>query len=174
MKITSALYFKQLHKKWWFWVLIIFVIALLISLDYVLGYHKLPEKTNVNTNQIVLSEKEYKKSCKTIDYRTLVRNPNKHKGENFKFTGKVYTVKKQKSKTEDETTYNMRVEVTKDEFGFWDDIICATVDISDKADKILEDDIITFWGECDGEYIDKRFSGTYEYPIIKIEYFEIK
>lgn len=165
---------KPIYKRVWFWIIVGYV-----SLIFILGginrqIQKNSTKANAEYTEPLLSEDEYKKSCKTIDYKALLRNPERHKGEKIKFTGKVYKVLEFDSETEGEVIYNMRIRVTKDEYGFWDDTVCATIDLSEKVDKFLEDDIVTIWGECDGEYVDKGILDTYSYPVIKIEYYTIK
>lgn len=34
--------------------------------------------------------------------------------------------------------------MTKDEYGFWDDVVCANIELDDSDDKILEGDIVTY------------------------------
>lgn len=178
MDLRTKFYFKQIYKKWYFWTIIAVLLFALIFMDYALGYHESKSDTPQVTEptEVVLSESDYKASCKTITYKDLARNPNKYKGEKFKFTGKVYSILKFNSDTKREHIYNMRIELTEDEYGFWDDVICASVNISEDEDKILEDDIITIWGEVNGEYTEKKYSSysSYQsYPIIKVEYFKI-
>ena len=64
--------------------------------------------------------------------------------------------------------------MTKDEYGFWDDVVCANSELDDSEDKILEGDIVTIWGECDGQYEENELHQSYVYPVINIEYYNIE
>lgn len=94
---------------------------------------------------------KYKDSCSKISYKELARNPEKHKGEQLKFRGEVIQVL-------DPSVGNvttLRVNVTEEKIDYidesiWTDTIYCTVTIPSGADRILENDIITFWGECKG------------------------
>lgn len=117
---------------------------------------------------------DYISSCETISFRDLARNPNKHKGEKLKFTGQVIQVQESDSIFGDTTQVDLRINVTKDEYGLWNDTILATVELPEDADKILEDDIITIWGECEGDYTYESVLGSnITLPLINVEYFEI-
>ncbi len=166
---------KPIYKRVWFWIIVglIFIIGFIGVVNEKIQMNA-PVKTVVENTETALSEKEYKALCDVIDYKTLARNPEKHKGEKFKFTGKVYSVKENKSEQAGMIVYAMKIEVTEDEYGFWDDIVCANIELPEEADRLLEDDIVTFWGECEGEYDDKSFIHTYHYPIIKIEYYTLQ
>ena len=105
----------------------------------------------------------------------MSRNPDKHKGEKLKYTGKVIQVQEDEHWLDDNTTVDLRINVTKDEYGLWDDTIFATVELPKNADRILEDDIITIWGECDGKYSYTSVLGSdVTLPKINIEYYSVK
>lgn len=116
---------------------------------------------------------EFIKSCQTIDYKTLSRNPDKFKGQHFKFTGKVIQV------YEDKNTF-LRVNVTPEENEFadggylWSDTILCTVNLPEDSDRILEDDIIDIYGTCQGLYTyDSVLSSKISLPKIDISYYHI-
>lgn len=119
-------------------------------------------------------EQEFKDSCTTIDFADLSRNPDKYKGNNYKFTGEVIQVQEGWHNTVD-----LRINVTKEEYDSldiitWSDTIYATIEIPEGEDKILEDDVITFWGTCDGEYTYTAVLGNkISLPKIDIEYYEL-
>lgn len=114
-------------------------------------------------------EKKYKNSCETIDFKTLARNPDKYKGNSYKFTGEVIQVQEGWFDTVD-----LRINITKDEYGYWKDTIYATIEIPEGEDNILEDDIITFWGTCEGEYTYTSVVGSsVTLPKINIKYYEL-
>ena len=71
----------------------------------------------------------------------------------------------------------LRIDITKEtseysDYVFWSDTIYATVYIPDGEDNILVDDIITFWGTCDGEFTYETVMGdNITLPKIDIEYY---
>lgn len=88
---------------------------------------------------------EYMASCSDYSYKDIARNPDNYKGSKAKFTGKVIQVS--------EGWFNkvvLRVDVTKGEYGIWDDTVYVNYKYSDGESKILEDDIITMYGTLDG------------------------
>lgn len=94
---------------------------------------------------------KYKSLCSEISYEDLARNPEKHKGEHLKFRGQVVQVVEP---TFGDTTI-LRVNVTEKRYEYiegstWEDTIYCTVSIPKGSDRILEEDIITLWGECQG------------------------
>lgn len=121
------------------------------------------------------SEAEFKNSCSTIDYDTISRNPDKYKGNNYKFTGEVIQVQESSWSN----TVELRVNITKHTYEYidgeyYEDPIYCTVEIPDGADRILDDDIITFWGTCDGLYTYTSILGSsVSVPKIDIKYYEI-
>lgn len=135
------------------------------------------KKKQAETEQKVKKEKDdYIKSCKTIDYMTLSRNPDKYKGEHFKLTGQVIQVLDSDSWFNDATT--LRINITKHDNEYvddwWEDTIIATVVIPKGADRILENDIITFYGDCDGLYTyTSVLKQKISLPKIDIKYFEV-
>lgn len=129
--------------------------------------------TEQQTEDPKVLEENFKKYCNTIDFKTLARNPDKYKGNWYKFTGKVIQVIEYSWSD----TVELRVDVTKEEFEYsddvyWSDTIYAIVKIPDGEDRILEDDIITFWGVCDGMYTYESVLGSsVSLPKIDIEYY---
>lgn len=119
-------------------------------------------------------EQKFKDSCGAIDFKTLSRNPDKYKGNNYKFTGEVIQVQEGWFDSVD-----LRINITKEEYEYiedvyWTDTIYATVIIPEGEDNILVDDIITIWGTCDGEYSYTSVLGnSISLPKISIEYYEI-
>lgn len=130
--------------------------------------------TQEPTKDPAQTEQEFKDSCSTISFEDLSRNPDKYKGNNYKFTGQVIQVQEGWF-----DTVELRINVTKEEFEYiddvmWTDTIYATVTIPEGADKLLEDDVITFWGTCDGNYSYTSVLGNQiSLPKIDIEYYEL-
>lgn len=144
-----------------------------------------------------VDEATYKSSCQTIDYSELARNPEKHKGEKLKFTGYVAQVIEP---TFSSGATEIRVQVTPvkntyveeyneemKEYGdeytieydgkpvYWEDEILMTIHLEQGADKILQEDIITFWGECSGSYSGYTvFGAKTTMPQIDALFYEIE
>ena len=113
-------------------------------------------------------EKEFKNSCKTYTYESLARNPEKMKGTKVKLTGEVAQV------SEGMYSNGLRVDITKDEYGWYEDTIYVTYVPEEGEDKILEDDIITIWGTSKGEYSYTSIVGaSITIPYVSAEYIEI-
>jgi len=88
---------------------------------------------------------ELKAEAKTIPYKELFRNIEKHKGEKVYYTGEVIQVI-----GDGKALSSMRVDITKGSYGIWNDtVLVSNLDLD--AEKILEDDIIKFWGMVKGE-----------------------
>ena len=193
---------KKIYQQWWFWVIIVvaFIVVFAIGISNEKNTDK-KGKTQTATTVVETTaeevtteepttvvpttekptedpkkvEKEFKDSCDTIDFKTLSRNPDKYKGNNYKLTGEIIQV--QESAWGD--TVDLRINITKEEFEYiddvmWTDTIFATVEIPDGEDKLLEDDVITFWGTCDGNYTYETVLGNnVSLPKIDIKYYEL-
>lgn len=183
---------KPFYKKWWFWVIVVVIVISIGAGSARNGNSSKDtdnkETTTVSTSAVEtttvqpttkakkkVSAKAYKNNCKTLSFKDLSRNPDKHKGEKLKYTGQVIQVQEDEHWLDDNTTVDLRINVTKDEYGLWDDTIYATVELPKNADRILEDDIITIWGECDGKYSYTSVLGSdVTLPKINIEYYSVK
>lgn len=102
---------------------------------------------NSAVQEPVETKDEYISKCETFTYKEIARNPNNYKGKRAKFTGEVIQVQE---------GYNndvvLRVNVTKGEYGIWEDTIWVDYQYTDSNEsKILEDDIITIYGEIQGQ-----------------------
>jgi hypothetical protein len=172
------------YKKPQFLFTLIAIVACALVASQVFSDKSNSNQENSNSSTVSETEatkdpkivkKEFKKSCKSIKYKTLARNPDKYKGKNYKLTGKVIQVQ--------EPTYGdtvgLRINITKEtakyiDYVSWSDTIYATVEIPEGEDRILEDDIITFWGTCDGLYSYTSITNSkISLPKIDIMYFNI-
>jgi len=116
-----------------------------------------------------LEIKEYKNSCKKYSFNTIARNPDKYDGKKMKFTGEVIQV------LEVGDTVTIRLNVTKNEYGWYEDTIYCVYNYTSGESKILEDDIITIWGECKGDYsYTSIFGATITLPKVDVKYVTIK
>lgn len=187
---------KPIYIKWWFWVIIAVFLLIIIanmgscgdnnsdlsnnndgytdSVDHTTEEtttKKITTTTKPTTTVPKLSESEFKAQCSTIDFDTIARNPDKYKGKKYKFTGEVIQVSE--TSLLGMTFCDLRIDVTQGEYG-WEDTIYATVTIKEGEDRILEDDIITIWGTCEGNYTYTSVMGaSISLPKIDVEYFEI-
>lgn len=95
---------------------------------------------------------EYKNNCNTYDYKTIFRYAEEYKGKDIKYTGEVVQVIGENS---------FRVNVTKDKWGFYEDTVFVRfIDIDDNTPRILEDDIITFYGTVGDLYTYETVMGA--------------
>lgn len=133
-----------------------------------------PAETNLSsmasssTNSIN-EEEQYKEQCKVYQYKPIARKPNDYKGKLAKFTGKV---------TQIEEAWGSDIillSVTKDEYGFWNDNLYVEYTPKSKDEiRILEDDIITVYGELNGikTYITV-LGNSVSIPYFKAQYVDI-
>ena len=160
---------KPIFKKWWFWVIVVLVFFIAIGSS---GNDDSSPSSSQNTDVSVNTEtkEEYISSCQSLPFEDLARNPDSWKGTRLSYTGQVIQVVEPSYGD----TVTLRVNVTQDEYGWWDDTIMATVEIPKGDDRILEDDIITFFGECDGMYTyESIFGESISIPKIDIVYWAL-
>ena len=119
-------------------------------------------------------ESTYKASCESIAYKDIARNPDNYIGKKVKFTGQVVQVQEDYSLFGSSKSITIRLAVTKGTYGFWDDYVYCTYTYSDGESKILEEDIITIYGECKGDtsYISVLGSSV-TLPEVAIKYLTI-
>ena len=119
-------------------------------------------------------EEAYKQECETYEYETIARAPAEYNGKLAKFTGEVIQV--QQSTILGYTTYVMRVNVTKQGYysTYFTDTVYVSYTASSSAPKILEDDIITMYGQLQGEKTyETIFGASVTIPKFKAEYIDI-
>lgn len=199
---------KPFYKKWWFWVIVAVVVVVAIangvsskngnsgdntattqetmttadnneSKATEEATEKPTEKPTVKpTEDPKKAEQAFKDSCTTIDYKTLARNPDKYKGNNYKFTGQVIQVLDSDSWFDNSTTLRVNITAEDNEFAeggkLWSDTIVCSVNIPNGADRILDNDIITFWGTCDGLFsYESIVKQKISLPKIDIKYYQV-
>ncbi len=84
---------------------------------------------------------QYTASCKVYNYNDILRNPSSYVGEKAKFVGKVLQVQKNGN------TFDMLVNVTDNGYGLYSDTIYVHFVKRPQDNGIIEDDIITIYGE---------------------------
>lgn len=132
-------------------------------------------KQKVNEESYSLSKAErlsaYKTKCGTYSYKEIARNPDKYEGKYMKFTGKVVQVQE----AESFLYYSVyRISVTNNGYGYYDDTVYVTCDNYGEGDRILEDDIVTFYGECKGVKTYETVMGAnITIPWVEAEFIEL-
>ena len=132
-------------------------------------------KQKVNEESYSLSKAErlsaYKTKCGTYSYQEIARNPEKYEGKYMKFTGKVIQVQE----AESFLYYSVyRISVTNKGYGYYDDTVYVSCDNYGEGDRILEDDIVTFYGECKGVKTYETVMGaSVTIPWVEAEFIEL-
>lgn len=115
------------------------------------------------------AKKDYIASCKTYKYKDIARNPDKYYGKRAKFKGEVVQV------IEGYFNTTLRVDVTKGKYGIYTDTMYVVyTPQSTTENRILEDDIITIYGELAGiETYETVMGAKVSIPRIDAEYITI-
>lgn len=95
-----------------------------------------------------------KSEAKTIPYKDLARNPDNYKGAAVKYAGKVVQVQ------EDGNSVALRVNVTRDDYGLYNNTVFVVYDKGIISGRVLEDDVISFWGISGGLFTYKTVMGA--------------
>lgn len=182
---------KPIYKKWWFWVLAVFVLLVIVSTgnsDTTQTSSNTTNETDIEENKVETEEEKaqrleqekvekeqqesnFKAECKAYTFEELARNPENIKGQKVKLTGEVI----QTSESNWNKSVDLRINITKNSYGYYSDTIYATYILPDGADKILEDDIITIWGTAEGDYSYTSVLGSkVTLPKINVSYIEIQ
>ncbi len=150
---------KPVTEQWWFWVSILISICIICIIfdsfsdsdtNNTVSTSTNIKQENTQTKEPVKPEEtkeEYISKCETYKYKDIARNPNSYIGKRIKLSGQVIQVQ--------EKFFNkiaLIVNVTKGEYGFWEDAIYVNYKhTDDNESKISERDIITIYGECNGQ-----------------------
>ena len=124
----------------------------------------------LETEQYSLSAEEieasFKEQCGSPSYDDVARNPDDWEGRKVVFQGKVIQV------MESSGAYTLRVNVTQGRYT-WDNTILVYYAASSGSSRILEDDVMTFYGTMNGMYSYKSVLGaTITVPLMKASYAE--
>jgi len=85
-----------------------------------------------------------KTEAKAIPYKDLARTPDTYMGAKVKYTGEVIQVQ------EDGNNVGLRVNVTKGSYDLYSDTMYVTYDKGIIKGRVLDKDIISFWGVSAG------------------------
>lgn len=117
-------------------------------------------------------EDSYKASCEKYSYKEIARNPGAYDGKYAKFTGEVIQVQQQEFLGL--LIYVLRVDVTKTG-RYYQDTVYVTYTANEGDPRILEDDIITMYGQLTGEKTYETVLGaSITIPSFDAEYIDIK
>ena len=158
---------QPFYHKWWFWIIALIMVVNIFSSP------NINESSNtvsdVDSEQVVISPEEYKASCGSIAYKDIARNPNNYIGQKVVFNGKVIQVQESGKRVV------LRVNVSKGEYGMWDDTVYIDYQKKDENEsRVLEEDIITMYGEIKGiKDYTAVLGNQISIPHIKAEYIDI-
>ncbi len=176
---------KPFYKRWPFWVIALLVVLFIIGSsdsdnettenDYSANNEQVvtsdtdTDVSETEIEEIVLTEDEYKSSCNSISYVDIARNPNNYAGAKAVFSGQVIQVQ------EYDENVVLRVDVTKNEYGIWEDTIYVDYRRKDTNEsRVLEEDIVTLYGEIKGIKTYETVMGNQlSIPHLVAEYIEI-
>ena len=120
--------------------------------------------------ELSAEEKEsfYKASCEWIPYKDLARNPDEYKGRPVAFTGEVVQV------LEGDVFNVYRIDVTQTYYGIWEDTVYVSFKGTASGGRVLEDDIVTFYGTYLGlQTYETIFGASVTIPSVWAEYIDI-
>ncbi len=124
----------------------------------------------LDTETYTLSDEElrssYVASCESPSFEDVARYPDDWEGRKAKFTGEVIQV------MQDGNEYTLRVNVTDTGY-YWTDTIMVYYEASDGSPRILEDDVMTFYGVMSGMHSYESVLGaTITVPLMLAVYAE--
>lgn len=128
---------KSIFKKWWLWVIIIILLLFVLVLIGVSGGSSKPSDKYKN----ISIEEVKQKAISNFSYEELFRNNSQYAGKIVHYVGKVVQTQEDSS-----NSYTMRANVTEKEYGLWED----DVFLNYQGNRVLEDEIVEFWGEVKG------------------------
>ena len=173
-----------IYKRWWFIAIIVLVVLSAIggsgsSSDSSASSSKATSKASASTASSVasvmpeISEDDYKAECQTVDYKELCRYPEKYEGTKIVVKVKVSQIIDANFSGSEKA---WRTYTDNSGYGFYADDEYYMLDKrGGDAVKILDDDIITVYGEFTGlEKITRALTSTTdELPRIEVKYADL-
>lgn len=170
-----------IYKRWWFIAIIVLIVLSAIggssgSSDG--SASSSATKASTSTASSVasvpeISEEDYKTECQTVDYKELCRYPEKYEGTKIVVKVKVSQIIDTNFSGSEKA---WRTYTDNSGYGFYADDEYYMLDKrGGDAVKILEDDIITVYGEFTGlEKITRALTSTTdELPRIEVKYADL-
>lgn len=109
--------------------------------------HNHSNKENSSESQVVISEEDYKSSCKEYDYKEVLRNPSQYIGEKIVITAEIYGSFSYDTLTTTERYYFCYTETEPGNGYFWgNEYAVFDCRINDDT-KLLESDVVKIYGE---------------------------
>lgn len=173
-----------IYKRWWFIAIIVLIVLSAIggsgsSSDSSASSSKATSKASASTASSVasvapeISEDDYKAECQTVDYKELCRYPEKYEGTKIVVKVKVSQIIDANFSGSEKA---WRTYTDNSGYGFYADDEYYMLDKrGGNAVKILDDDIITVYGEFTGlEKITRALTSTTdELPRIEVKYADL-
>lgn len=173
-----------IYKRWWFIAIIVLIVLSAIggsgsSSNSSASSSKATSKASASTASSVasvapeISEDDYKAECQTVDYKELCRYPEKYEGTKISVKVKVSQIIDANFSGSEKA---WRTYTDNSGYGFYADDEYYMLDKrGGDAVKILEDDIITVYGEFTGlEKITRALTSTTdELPRIEVKYADL-
>lgn len=173
-----------IYKRWWFIVIIVLIVLSAIGgsgsgSDSSASSSKATSKASASTASSVasvvpeISEDDYKAECQSVDYKELCRYPEKYEGTKIVVKVKVSQIIDANFSGSEKA---WRTYTDNSGYGFYADDEYYMLDKrGGDAVKILDDDIITVYGEFTGlEKITRALTSTTdELPRIEVKYADL-
>lgn len=173
-----------IYKRWWFIAIIVLIVLSAIGgsgsgSDSSASSSKATSKASASTASSVasvapeISEDDYKAECQTVDYKELCRYPEKYEGTKIVVKVKVSQIIDANFSGSEKA---WRTYTDNSGYGFYADDEYYMLDKrGGDAVKILDDDIITVYGEFTGlEKITRALTSTTdELPRIEVKYADL-
>jgi RNA polymerase subunit RPABC4/transcription elongation factor Spt4 len=173
-----------IYKRWWFIAIIVLIVLSAIggsgsgsdsSASSSKATSKASESTASSVASVVpeISEDDYKAECQTVDYKELCRYPEKYEGAKIVVKVKVSQIIDANFSGSEKA---WRTYTDNSGYGFYADDEYYMLDKrGGDAVKILDDDIITVYGEFTGlEKITRALTSTTdELPRIEVKYADL-
>lgn len=175
-----------IYKRWWFIVIIVLIVLSAIGSSSDSGKKGFEEgykdatssKASASTASSVasvpeISEDDYKAECQSVDYKELCRYPEKYEGTKIVVKVKISQIIDANFSGSEKA---WRTYTDNSGYGFYADDEYYMLDKrGGDAVKILEDDIITVYGEFTGlEKITRALTSTTdELPRIEVKYADL-
>lgn len=173
-----------IYKRWWFIAIIVLIVLSAIGgsgsgSDSSASGSKATSKVSVSTASSAasvvpeISEDDYKAECQNVDYKELCRYPEKYEGTKITVKVKVSQIIDANFSGSEKA---WRTYTDNSGYGFYADDEYYMLDKrGGDAVKILDDDIITVYGEFTGlEKITRALTSTTdELPRIEVKYADL-